>query len=252
MAKINPGERWKPVELNLGQVGSNKIEVSNFGRIRSFNKNSDGNILNGSITNGYPIIRLKLYLPHNEDAQTAIVEKKKNLLKLEDKFYRLSVINEKPDAIAATKLAIKQQIKEIKQLETAYKKARTINYHSLIHRLVATYFLPAPKAEQTVVAHLDFDKLNNRVSNLKWMTHEENVAHQTNSPKVIAELALRRGSNQTVKRNTKLTITKVMLLKKHLNEGRDLKAIVKQFKITETQVYRIKRGENWSDVPAAK
>jgi hypothetical protein len=42
-----------------------------------------------------------------------------------------------------------------------------------------------------------------------------------------------------------------MLLKKLLNEGKPMKQLVKQFKITDTQILRIKRGENWSNVPAA-
>ncbi len=51
---------------------------------------------------------------------------------------------------------------------------------------------------------------------------------------------------------TKLTVTKVMLLKKLLNQGKPMRMLVKQFKITDTQILRIKRGENWADVQAAK
>ena len=35
-----------------------------------------------------------------------------------------------------------------------------------------------------MVAHLDYDKLNNRTTNLKWMTPDENYKHQQNSPYV--------------------------------------------------------------------
>jgi hypothetical protein len=42
-----------------------------------------------------------------------------------------------------------------------------------------------------------------------------------------------------------------MLLKKLLNEGKPMKQLIKQFKITDTQILRIKRGENWSSVAAA-
>ena len=131
-------------------------------------------------------------------------------------------------------------------------KDRTINYHSLIHRLVANYFLPSAKPGQTVVAHLDHDKLNNRVANLKWMTPEENQAHQQQSPYVIKDKELRRQRQQSNPNRTKLTVTKVMLLKKLLNEGKPMKQLVRTFKVTDTQILRIKRGENWSNVPAAK
>lgn len=45
-----------------------------------------------------------------------------------------------------------------------------------IHRLVAETFLENPDPEKNdVVMHLDNDKLNNHVSNLKWGTQAENI-----------------------------------------------------------------------------
>lgn len=62
-----------------------------------------------------------------------------------------------------------------------------MNFHSLVHRLVADYFRRKPGVKQTIVAHLVHDKLNNRVGNRKWMTPEENYEHQKSSPYVIGE-----------------------------------------------------------------
>jgi uncharacterized protein YerC len=42
-----------------------------------------------------------------------------------------------------------------------------------------------------------------------------------------------------------------MLLKKMLNQGKPMRTLVKQFKVTDTQILRIKRGENWGDIEAA-
>ena len=130
-------------------------------------------------------------------------------------------------------------------------KSRVIHYHSLIHRLVAEYFLNKPSDQHTIVAHIDHNKLNNRATNLKWMTPEENYQHQKTSPLVIKENQERRVRRKEHSRATKLTVTKVMLLKKMLNQGKPMKQLVKQFKITNTQIVRIKRGENWPDVQAA-
>lgn len=45
------------------------------------------------------------------------------------------------------------------------------------HRLVCATFHGAPPDGRNYVNHKDGDKLNNRVSNLEWVTHRENIVH---------------------------------------------------------------------------
>jgi hypothetical protein len=249
MEKSMPGERWKNVEFNFDYASDNRIEVSNLGRVRSFNRISDGNILEGSMINGYKIIRLKFFAERDEVAERKFIYHNKQIAKFTVKLRQMKRDKANKTAIKeASELLDGLRANQSKKLAADWK-SRATNYHSLVHKLVADYFLKKPSENQTIVAHLDYDKLNNRASNLKWMTHAENVIHQRSSPYVIADKENRR---QRASKTSKLSLTKVMLLKKLLNEGKPVKSLVKQFKVSDMQIYRIKSGENWGDVPAAK
>lgn len=52
-----------------------------------------------------------------------------------------------------------------------------------IHRLVALAFIPNPNNYETV-DHIDFNKGNNRIENLRWMDFDENTKRQKNTQKV--------------------------------------------------------------------
>lgn len=45
----------------------------------------------------------------------------------------------------------------------------------LVHRLVAEAFLPAPEPNQREVDHINQDKQDNRIENLRWVTRAENM-----------------------------------------------------------------------------
>lgn len=249
MIKNYPGEIWKEVKFDFDFANEYKLEVSNFGRVRTFNKLSNGNELKGSMINGYRIIRLKFFRLRDPKTQAKISEYQREILELKQEIKTLQLQEEITSKIDELKQSLQEATKKLAKQFRIDSKARTINYHSLVHKLVAEKFCTKPSSSHTVVAHLDFDKLNNRSSNLKWMTREENFIHQQKSPAVI-EVQNGRKSNPNTK-VAKLTITKVMLLKKLLAQGKPLRTLVKQFKITDTQILRIKRGENWAEIPAA-
>lgn len=48
------------------------------------------------------------------------------------------------------------------------------DYKSRVHRLVAATFLPNPE-NKTIVHHKDFNRLNNTVQNLIYVSHQEHI-----------------------------------------------------------------------------
>ena len=110
-----------------------------------------------------------------------------------------------------------------------------------VHRLVARHFLE--QNDGIYVIHLNYDKTDNRVENLKWATKEEKENHQFSNPD--HKTRIRKPVN------AKLTETKVKLIKRKINDPNRrtrMKMIAKQFGISEMQLYRIKSGENWGSV----
>lgn len=262
MEKSYPGEQWKSIVFDFEFANTTTIEISTYGRVKTYNKVSNGNIIQGSMVNGYRIIRLKFFSARDEKVQHRFEYLQKQVAQLTKKTKELesalTELGKRDEKFATKKSELEETTLLLKKLKESLSKkyhedlkSRTIYYQALIHRLVAEYFIKPPSAEHTVVAHIDYDKLNNYKGNLKWMTPEENYLHQRFSPKVIASKTYTDGRRKEDAKSTKLSVTKVMLLKKLLNEGKPMKQLVKQFKVTETQILRIKRGENWAEVKAA-
>src|SRR6476660_3566478 len=102
MTKDYKGEKWKTIKFDLEFTNDFRIEVSNFGRLRTFNKVSDGDIVNGSMINGYRIIRLKLFRPRDEKTQKRFNYLQKQVLVLTRKLKSLKENKESKKTINET------------------------------------------------------------------------------------------------------------------------------------------------------
>jgi hypothetical protein len=172
-------EEWVPIAFK-DLDNPPLYQVSNYGRLRSFQSGTEGTVIKGSVIQGYRSLNIRT-------------------------------------------------------------KGKTINRY--VHKLVAEYFLSAGQPNQTYVLHLDHDKLNNRVQNLRWATQQEMIEHNRTNPNVLNRVQPKRTSNY------KLTESKVKMIKKLLRNNKNrLKMIARQFGITHTQLNRIRSGENWKYV----
>jgi hypothetical protein len=126
-----------------------------------------------------------------------------------------------------------------------FGKSRTL----YVHKLIAEQFIQKNGDDQKFVIHLDYNKCNNFVENLCWANKKEMFEHQQKNPTVLEGRKRMKARRQC--EGPKLTDTKVMLLKKRIADPRRktrLKIIARQFGISEIQLHRIKRGENWGHV----
>lgn len=115
-----------------------------------------------------------------------------------------------------------------------------VNVSWYIHKLVATIFIPNTSKELTHVVHKDLNYMNNQVSNLEWVKKEK--VHENERLRNSRSLKRRKPSN------TRLKERDVAHLKAMLIKGFTQAEIAKLFCISEMQVTRIKRGENWGHV----
>jgi hypothetical protein len=257
------GEEWKEMKFEHEYINNIKIEISNFGRLRSTTPQNGETILKGSISNGYRSIRLKLFREREPKDQMRIDFLRKQIAILLREIGKLKTRNKAKRVKDKSYYEFEKKISELTDLmdgmKIKYQKEykaielkRTINLGGPVHRMVAEYFLEKPSEKHNIVGHLNHIKLDNRAVNLKWMTKEENAAHQKKSPKVIEAKKNRFGKRYEDTKVCKLTSTKVMLIKKKLNKGAKLKTLAKIFKVSEMQISRIKNGENWAEIEAAK
>lgn len=136
-------------------------------------------------------------------------------------------------------------------LTTGY---RTLNLHRpgnkgtlYIHREIASLFLKKPSSKYQYVIHLNHNKLDNRIKNLRWATLEQMVAHQQKSPAKIAYKKVQ--ANRTV--GLKLNAAQVKKIKEIINDPNrviTIRRLAKKYKVSEMTIYRIKSGENWGRI----
>ena len=244
-------EVWKEYPLNFAFEGYYKIEVSNFGHIKTFTSQTpEGKIVNGSLQGGYRILRSKL----KKKWSTADTEK------IEVFNSKIADLNTKIKELGSKKSILEQKeklreerdklIQKRKKLNTKLTNKYTINLALLFHKAVAELYLDAPKSNaHKFIIHTDFDKENNAVTNLSWATQEDLDERLKKHPKMILREFTKQFEDQIPQvKASKLTEMEVLHIKKRLKKGDSLKRLAKQFRVSDMQIHRIKTGENWGHV----
>lgn len=110
----------------------------------------------------------------------------------------------------------------------------------LLHRLIATLFIPNPQKEK-VVNHIDGNKLNNHYSNLEWTNHSQNNKH-------AYKIGLKKPLSNP-KFNIRLSISDVKEIKTLLRFGNANQAeIGRRFGVSRNVINNIKTEKTWGEV----
>lgn len=109
-----------------------------------------------------------------------------------------------------------------------------------IHRMVATAFLPKQDGKH-VVNHLNGIKTDNRLENLEWCTHSENLKHARSTGLTSAPV---QGYGEACTA-AKLTWEKVAVIRDLAGKGRSYSSIAKVFGVHPSTISLIAQGKSW-------
>jgi hypothetical protein len=103
-----------------------------------------------------------------------------------------------------------------------------------IHQLVAIHFLPPPGPLDTCVRHLNDDPTDNRVSNLAWGTHADNMRDKVRNGK--SGKGAKNGNCKLSEEQAREIVSSTLTTQE----------LADTFSVSPAQIRRIKRGQRWS------
>lgn len=109
-----------------------------------------------------------------------------------------------------------------------------------IHRLVLLNFRPEKYFEGAVINHIDGNKLNNRLDNLEWCTHSQNMKH-------AVENNLTAKGEKIGKSKLNNKIVRIIRIS-HKNKYFEQKELAKIFNVSKTAISRIINYKLWKHV----
>lgn len=112
----------------------------------------------------------------------------------------------------------------------------------LMHRLVAEYFISNPD-NKLQINHINGIKIDNRVENLEWVSHRENLDHAIEN-----NLVLKGELNPT----SKLKTADVLEIHKLLSFGITVDALSKKYKVSKETISGIKSRRYWKHLDLPK
>lgn len=109
----------------------------------------------------------------------------------------------------------------------------------LVHRLVAETFIPNPE-NKPEVNHINGDKTDNRVENLEWVTHSENMRHAFNT-------GLKKSAQGVASPRSKFTEEQVLYIRNN-PDGMNTIQLSKMFSVSSQTISDIQQDKTYRTV----
>lgn len=116
-------------------------------------------------------------------------------------------------------------------------------YTRKLHRIIAEAFIPNPE-NKPYINHKNCVRTDNRIENLEWCTHKENMQHAFAS----GSFKNRRPPSGDKNGQAKLKNSDIPVIRKMLSEGMKQKDIALIYGINPTQISQIKHRREWASV----
>lgn len=253
MDKKSIKEKWADVALNLDFEVEFKMQVSNLGNVRTINRKNEYKYIYASKLRGFRTINRTFFTPRTKKVEKLIKSMKAEISELKDEIVGKKTLLQSLKYKTNERYNLRQDINELeKQYHKLYKnyqnylanerKERVIVRCWLLHKLVATYFCTQKTPKHTSLIHLDNDKDNNCFNNLKWVTQDELYLYK---------LELKSNNvKKTKKMSYELTIEKIKAIRQDFKQtlALDLKKLADKYKVSLSQLRRIKNAETWNFV----
>lgn len=115
-------------------------------------------------------------------------------------------------------------------------------YHPFyIHRLIATHFMDNEDNQRTV-NHKNGIKTDNRIENLEWATHSENIKHAYDTGLKVKIGMMGEKNNQS--KLKAIEVFKIKYMHKDLNN----KEVSKIYNVTKENISSIRTGKSWKHI----
>jgi hypothetical protein len=107
-----------------------------------------------------------------------------------------------------------------------------------VHRLVAEAFIPNPE-NKLCVNHINSNRSDNRVENLEWVTHRENIIHSMVFGK---KTDFGEGSHRAKLKQSDVDNIRILL-----NKGANQTEISKIYNVAPSTINNISTGKRWNN-----